>query len=72
MIIKIKLLPKEKEYQDFEVKDGAIGQDLFEKLKLHPDAYIIAREGSPIPIDEKLKEGEKISLIQVVSGGLIF
>jgi len=69
MIIKVKLLPKEKEYRDVNVKNGAIGQDLLEKLQLQPDAYIIARKGNPIPLDDELKEGEKINLIQVVSGG---
>ena len=69
MNIKVKLLPGEKEDLDVEVTDGAICLDILDKLDLSPDAHIITREGDPIPIDENLKEGEKIEIIKVVSGG---
>ncbi len=69
MIVKVKLFPREKKFKNVNLKDNAIGQDLLEKLSLQPDAYIISRQGNPIPLDEKLKEGEKISIIHVVSGG---
>jgi sulfur carrier protein ThiS len=69
MRVKVKLLPREKKFKDVDVKNGAIGKDLLEKLRLQPDAYIIARKGNPIPLDEELKEGEKISIFQVISGG---
>ncbi len=69
MDIKVKLLPGEKEDLDVEVADGANCLDILDKLDLSPDAHIVAREGDPIPIDEKLKNGEQIEIIKVVSGG---
>lgn len=69
MIIKVKLLPQEKKFKNVTLKDGSRGQELLDKLGLAPDAHILARERDPIPLDEELKEGEEISVIQVISGG---
>ena len=69
MIVKVKLLPREKKFKDIELKNKAQGQDLLKNLNLQPDAYIIARKDNPIPLDEELKEGEKITIFQVISGG---
>ncbi len=69
MKVKVKLIPSGKELDDTEVEDDANGQALLEKLGLAPDAHIITRAGSPIPLDEELKEGDEIHIIKVVSGG---
>ena len=69
MKISVQFIPEKNEIVDVEVTHGAICLDILEKLDLSPDAHIVAREGDPIPIDEKLKDGEKIEIIKVVSGG---
>jgi sulfur carrier protein ThiS len=69
MKINVQFLPERHGIADVEVADGAICLDILNKLDLSPDAHIVAREGDPIPIDEKLKDGEKIEIIKVVSGG---
>lgn len=38
-------------------------------LSLAPDAHILIRGKEPIPEDEPLREGERIQVIAVVSGG---
>jgi sulfur carrier protein ThiS len=69
MKINVQFLPERNEIADVEVADGAMCLAVLEKLNLSPDAHIVTREGDPIPIDEKLKDGEKIEIIKVVSGG---
>ncbi len=69
MKINIKFIPERPGIADLEVDEDAICLDILDKLNLSPDAHIITREGEPIPIDDKLKDGEKIEIIKVVSGG---
>jgi len=47
----------------------ATGIKLLKDLDLHLDAHIIVRDGAPIPMDEKLKDGDKIRILTVTSGG---
>ncbi|UCG70630.1 MAG: MoaD/ThiS family protein [Thermoplasmata archaeon] len=69
MIIKVKFLPKGKDFKETKLKKGARGLDLLDKLNLAPDAHIISRKGEPIPLDDELIDGDSISIIKVVSGG---
>jgi sulfur carrier protein ThiS len=69
MKINVQFIPQKNEIPNVEVPDGALCLDVLDKLNLSPDAHIVTREGEPIPIDEKLKDGEKIEIIKVVSGG---
>jgi sulfur carrier protein ThiS len=45
------------------------GHDLMKSLLLAPDVHILVRDDVPIPIDEELKEGDRVRIIAVVSGG---
>ena len=47
----------------------ATGLDLVRALGLAPDAHLLVREGTPIPEDEALRDGERIRVVAVVSGG---
>ncbi|UCE73983.1 MAG: MoaD/ThiS family protein [Methanomassiliicoccales archaeon] len=69
MHVKVKLLPVGKKIEDVIIQDGSTGQELLAKLSLAPDAHIITREGNPIPLDDEIKEGERIDIIRIVSGG---
>jgi sulfur carrier protein ThiS len=68
-MVRVTLLPQENDIKDIEIKTGATGEDLLEKLNLPIDAHIITRDSSPIPIDEELKDHDEIGIIRVVSGG---
>jgi len=52
-----------------DLPEGASGYDLMKSLQLAPDAHILVRGDVPIPVDEKLKDGERLRVISVVSGG---
>ena len=69
MKITVQFVPERNESADVEVKDDAICLDILDRLNLSPDAHIVTRNGAPIPIDERLKDGENIEIIKVVSGG---
>ena len=43
--------------------------DLLKKINLKPDIVIVLRDNTPIPVDEQLENNEKISIIEVSSGG---
>lgn len=69
MMIKAIFLPRGAGELDMEIEDGSTGMELLKKLNLSPDAHILIREKIPIPLDEKLLNGESIKIISVVSGG---
>lgn len=69
MKIKAIFLPRGTEENDMEIAHGSTGMELLKKLNLSPDAHILIRKEIPIPLDEKLLDGESIKIISVVSGG---
>ena len=69
MIIRAIFIPGGKEKQEVEMEEDSTGMVLLKKLDLPPDAHILVREKIPIPLDEKLLDGESIGIIKVVSGG---
>ncbi len=52
-----------------ELMSPAAGADLLKKLGLAPDAHLLLRGDTPIPIDEPLRDGERLRILAVVSGG---
>jgi len=68
MKVHVEFIPSRKRKM-LKFRNLATGMDLIECLDLNPDAFILVREGKPIPIDEQLKNGDRIKLISVASGG---
>jgi sulfur carrier protein ThiS len=68
MQIIAELVPRRQE-EAVTLESGASGLDLLRALHLPLDAHLLVRGGHPIPIDEPLKDGERIRVIGVVSGG---
>lgn len=69
MRINYKLIPQGNKFEIMNVKNSATGFGLLNELNLAPDAHILTREGDPIPLDERLTDGDKIGIIRIVSGG---
>lgn len=55
--------------QDVELPPTGTGFDLVKALGLAPDAHVLVRGETPIPEDEVLRDGERIRVLAVVSGG---
>lgn len=66
MKVKVRSGPSER---DMDLADGSTPEDVLKALSLHPDAHLIVRGNSPIPLDEALKDGDSIRVIKVASGG---
>jgi len=58
-----------RETRAIDLPEGASGYDLMKRLALAPDVHLLVRNDVPIPIDEKLVDGERLRVISVVSGG---
>ncbi len=64
--MKVKIGKEEKIF-DREIKRVS---DIFKKLNLNPEEYIVVRENEVLTEDEILEEDDKIELIRVISGGI--
>jgi sulfur carrier protein len=53
----------------YEVRAGMTLLDALKKIGIVPESVIATRDGEMILEDEILKEGDKIRLIAVISGG---
>lgn len=68
--VKIKVnISRTKEIKSLELGAGATVQDVLKKLNLKPDTMVVMSKNKPIPIDDELREGEELVIIQVSSGG---
>ena len=64
--VKISRIKDEKEIQ---LEKGSTVMDLLNNLKFKPDNVVVMSGNTPIPIDDKLKDKQEITIIQVFSGG---
>ncbi len=68
MKIKVKISRTNKE-KEIQLEKGSTILDLLNKLNIKPDTVIVMSKKTPVPIDENLKDKQKITVIQVFSGG---
>jgi len=66
--VKILLLP-EREKRTVEVPKGADGFALLKALNINPENVIIVRNDEPIPVDSRIRSGDDLKVVRVVSGG---
>lgn len=69
MDVTIILLPGKATAKRLQLQNGSTVLDILNKLNINPDTMIPLRNSSPLPIDERLKDGDVIELVRVVSGG---
>jgi len=62
-------LSRENTSKNIELSDDSTAEKLIEKLGLRPDNVIIMNNDTPIPFDEKLSNGQNLTIIEVSSGG---
>jgi len=62
-------LVRSKEIKKIELEKGSIVEDLLKKMNLKPDTLIIMNGDNPIPINDQLRDKQKLTIIQVASGG---
>jgi sulfur carrier protein ThiS len=62
-------LSRTKEIKKFNLKKKSKVENALKKINLKPDTVIILNENKPISIDEELKDGQELTILQVSSGG---
>jgi sulfur carrier protein ThiS len=55
--------------QNLQLPEGATVATLLDALKLYPDANIVLRQKTPVPLTETLLEGDVLRVVKVASGG---
>ena len=55
--------------KEWEIKPGMTVRDAIRKVGLNPEAVLAVREGKLINENTHLREGDRIELIAVISGG---
>lgn len=68
MKISIKLSRTNQE-KELNLNKGSTVQDILKKIDIKPDTVIVMNKNRPIPIDEKIRENDQLTIIQVSSGG---
>jgi sulfur carrier protein ThiS len=58
-----------KREQELRLPEGATVAVLLDALELYPDANIVLRQKTPVPLTETLLEGDVLRVIKVASGG---
>ena len=48
---------------------GSKISDVLEQMKLFADAHIVLRGKTPVPLNAKVVDGEKLKVLRVASGG---
>ena len=69
MKVKVRLLPGKKRARTLELSARATVEDAIRSLGLFPDGWIAVRGETPVPLDERLRDGDDLKLISAVSGG---
>jgi len=62
-------LSRAKETKEIQLETESTVNDLLKKMNLKPDTLIVMSDNVPIPIDNALKDGQEVTIIQVSSGG---
>jgi len=62
-------LPRNNETKKIQIENGSKGEDVLKKINLKPDTTIIICDNHPIPIDEEIKDGQELTILQVSSRG---
>ena len=62
-------LSRNNETKKIDLQSKSIAEDALKKINLKPDTVVVLRKNRPIPIDEELKDGQILTILQVSSGG---
>jgi sulfur carrier protein ThiS len=69
MRVRVTRFPRPNVEEAIDVDAGSTAEAVVRRLGLHPEAVLVVRENSSIPLDCELSDGDQIKVIHVVSGG---
>lgn len=62
-------VPRPNVAQPVSVKEGSSVLEVLRALAIPPDAVVVLREESPVPVDASVREGDRLRVVNVFSGG---
>jgi sulfur carrier protein ThiS len=62
-------VPRPNVEEALEVRDGATVQEVLRAMRVPPDAVVVLREDRPLPVDAPVRDGERLRVLTVFSGG---
>ena len=68
MKLRIKILSSGVKEESVEVDEDSTYEELLLSLHINPEIVIVFRNGTPVPLDEKLTHDD-IEILRVVTGG---
>jgi sulfur carrier protein ThiS len=60
---------RNKRSEVLDLDDDATIEDLLGNLELYPDAHIVLRGKTPVPLGDRPHDGDELRIIKVASGG---
>ncbi len=58
----------DRDYEEIAVEEDSTYLDLLNIFNINPETVLILKNGKPVPIDDRVEEGE-IKILRVISGG---
>ncbi len=55
--------------KQIEINGVIRGRDLFRKLNINEEEYLLIVNGKLTPLEENIKDGSKVEILPVISGG---
>lgn len=59
---------QEKE-RELVLREGALADDAPRALGIRPELVLVFRDDRPLPANEPLRDGDRVRILRVVSGG---
>ena len=68
MKVKVKILSGGVKEQDIDIAPDSTYEGLLGSLHINPEIVLVFRDGTPVPLDEKVVGGN-VEILRVVTGG---
>ncbi len=68
MNIRVKILSGGIREKTMEVRDDSTYEELLMRFHINPEIVIVFRNGTPVPLDEKITPDD-VEILRVVTGG---
>lgn len=69
MQVVVSRVPRPNVATPIDLPDGASVMEALKRLGVAPDAVVVLRQGTPLPLDAGLEAGDELRVVNVFSGG---
>lgn len=54
---------------EMDMSDGSTLLEMLRSIGVRPDEVLVIMDGSPVPVDRVLRDGDQVELLSIASGG---